>query len=114
MADVSYVNTNIPTKVSQCIIKQKIFWIQMILLEEFVDMYQIQRIWNSHILAFNAHLVCSPWYSIERSIRSDILHHVETYVMHTLSLFSCFFNLSQIKSRIGFLTSLFHSLLLPL
>jgi hypothetical protein len=25
--------------------------------------YQIQRIWNSHELASNAHLVHSPWYS---------------------------------------------------
>ncbi len=43
--------------------KQKIFWIQKILPEEFKDTYQIQRIWNSHILASNARLVHCPWYS---------------------------------------------------
>ncbi len=38
------------------------FWIQKILLEEFVDTYQIQQIWNRHVLTSNARLVCSPWY----------------------------------------------------
>jgi hypothetical protein len=71
-------------------------------------MYQIQRIWNWHVLTSNAHLVRSPWYNRERSIWSDILHHVETYGMHTLSLVSCFFTLNQNKSIIC-LSSLFHS-----
>jgi hypothetical protein len=70
-------------------------------------MYQIQRIWNSHVLSSNAHLVRSPWYNRERSIQSDILYHVETYMMHTLSLVSCFFALNQTKSIIH-LSSLFH------
>ncbi len=34
-----------------------------ILLEEFVDTYQIQRIQNSYVLASNVHLVCWSWYS---------------------------------------------------
>jgi hypothetical protein len=25
-------------------------------------MYQVQWIWNSHVLAYNAHLIRSPWY----------------------------------------------------
>jgi hypothetical protein len=29
---------------------------------EFVDLYQIQLIWNSHVLTSNAGLVRSPWY----------------------------------------------------
>jgi hypothetical protein len=62
MADMSYVNTGIPTQVNQRIIEQKIFWSQKVLLEEFVDMYLIQRIWNSHVLASNAPLVHGPWY----------------------------------------------------
>jgi hypothetical protein len=36
--------------------KPKIFWIQKILLEEFVDTYQIQQIQNSHVLAY-----CLVW-----------------------------------------------------
>ncbi len=75
-------------------------------------MYQIQRVWNSHILASNARLVRSSWYNRERSIWPDILHHLEIYAMHTLSLFSCFFTLNQIKSIICS-SLLFHSLLLP-
>jgi hypothetical protein len=39
------------------------FWIQKILLEEFVDTYQIQWIWNSHLLTSNTRLIRSPWYS---------------------------------------------------
>jgi hypothetical protein len=88
MADVSYVNTGIPTKISQHIIKQKIFWIQKILLEEFVGMYQTQWIWNSHILSSNACFIHSPWYNRERSLQSDILYHVVIYAMHILSLVS--------------------------
>jgi hypothetical protein len=75
----------------------KDLFLQKILLEEFVDMYQIQQIWNSHVLTSDARLVRSPWYNRERSIWSDMLHHVETYAMHTLSLFSCFFTLNQLN-----------------
>ena len=39
------------------------FGSKKILLEEFVDTYQIQRIWNSYVLTSNAHLVCWSWYS---------------------------------------------------
>jgi hypothetical protein len=89
------------------------FGSKKILLEEFVDMYQIQWIWNSHVLTSNARLIGSSWYSRERSNQPDILDHTESYAMHTLSLFSCFFTLNQIKS-ISSLPSHFDSLLLPL
>jgi hypothetical protein len=38
----------------QCIIEQKIFWIQKILLEELICIYQIQQIWNAYVLSSNA------------------------------------------------------------
>jgi hypothetical protein len=88
------------------------FGSKKILLEEFVDTYQIQRIWNSHVLTSNALLVRSSWYSRERSIQPDILDHVESYVIHALSLFSCFFTSNQIKSMVS-LSSHIDSLLLP-
>ncbi len=50
----NYIAYWIPMQVSQCIIEQKIFWIQKILLEEFVCVYQIQRIWNTYVLSSNA------------------------------------------------------------
>jgi hypothetical protein len=42
---------------------RRYFGSKKILLEEFVDTYQIQWIWNSHILTSNARLLHSPWYS---------------------------------------------------
>ncbi len=39
------------------------FGSKKILLEEFIDTYQFQQIWNSHVLASNARLARSPWYS---------------------------------------------------
>ncbi len=80
----NYVAYWIPMQVSQCVIKQKIFWIQKILLEEFVRKYQIQQIWNEHVLFSNARLVCRPWYSRggAKKERTYILHHVETYAIH--------------------------------
>jgi hypothetical protein len=39
------------------------FGSKKILLEEFVDIYQIQRIRISYALASNVLLVCWPWYS---------------------------------------------------
>jgi hypothetical protein len=39
------------------------FGSKKILLEEFIGTYQIQRIWNSHVLFSNARLIRSPWYS---------------------------------------------------
>jgi hypothetical protein len=89
------------------------FGSKKILLEEFVDTYYIQQIWNSHVLTSNARLERSSWYSRERSNQPDILDHVESYAMQSLSLISCFFTLSQIKSIIS-LPSHFDSLLLPL
>ncbi len=44
-------------------------------------MYQIQRIWNSHVLTSNARPLHSLRYSRERSIQPDILDHVESYVI---------------------------------
>jgi hypothetical protein len=77
-----------PRRNASASLNRRSFWIQKILLGEFIDTYQIQQIWNSHVLTSNACLVRSPWYSRERSIRPNILDHVESYVMHTLSLSS--------------------------
>jgi hypothetical protein len=101
-----------PRRKASASLSRRSFGFKKILLEEFVDMYQIKRIWNSHVIASNTCLVRSPWYDRERSIQPDILHCIEIYAMHTLSLVSCFFTLNQIKSIIC-LSSLFHSLLLP-
>jgi hypothetical protein len=39
------------------------FGSKKILLEDFVDTCQIQRIQNSYVLASNVHLICWSWYS---------------------------------------------------
>jgi hypothetical protein len=44
MADAPYVDMGVLMSKSQCISKQKIFWIQKILLEESVGMYEILRV----------------------------------------------------------------------
>ena len=44
------------------------FGSKKILLEKFVDTYQIQQIWNSHVLTSNSCLIRSLWYSRERFI----------------------------------------------
>jgi hypothetical protein len=43
--------------------KRRSFGSKKILLEEFVDTYQIQQIRNSYALASNVHRVCWSWYS---------------------------------------------------
>ncbi len=39
------------------------FGSKKILLEEFIDTYMIQRIWNSYVLASNVLLIRWSWYS---------------------------------------------------
>ncbi len=65
----------IPTQVNQCIIEQKIFWIQKILLEEFVQIYQIQRIWNKYACSTSRRNLCnalSCFWSVESSHQTKL------------------------------------------
>jgi hypothetical protein len=60
------------------------FGSQKILLEEFVNTYQIQRIQNSYALASNALLVHCVLVFVKRSFYPNILDCIGSYVMHNL------------------------------
>jgi hypothetical protein len=66
MADAPYVNTSIPMYKSQHISKRKNFWIQKILLEESVHMYEILRVLDMARSYPNVLFVCRLWYEGER------------------------------------------------
>ncbi len=60
-----YASFWIPVQKSQCVIQQKIFWIQKILLEEFVRIYQIQRI-GIHAYSLITHILYVDLGTIEK------------------------------------------------